>query len=41
MKELREPGTNEQYVVCYDMSHIYGLYADTFEFDQPLRCNYK
>jgi lipoteichoic acid synthase len=32
-------GKNEQYVICYDMNHIYGLYADNFVLNQQLQCN--
>jgi len=33
-----DEGKDETFVVCNDMNFIYGLYADSYDFDQPANC---
>ncbi len=34
-----EPGMNETYVVCEEMDHFYGLYADSWDFSAIPECD--
>jgi hypothetical protein len=33
-----DPGKDESYVVCEELDYFFGLYADTWSFEQPPPC---
>lgn len=34
-----DTGKDEEYVICHDMNFIYGLYSDSYDFNQLMNCD--
>ena len=33
-----DEGKDEEFVVCNEMNYVYGLYADYYDFTEPVDC---